>query len=671
MPRRARSRARSTTGRAGMPSDILRAALDAVITIDASGTITYWNSAAETTFGWPASEALGRDLADLIIPPDLRGAHVRGLEHFLTTGDGPILNRRVEFPALRRDGRVFPAELAVVPVRRGRTWTFTAFVRDVSERKQTEDALRGSEERYRALIEQSGDGIWRFELEESIPTDLPADEQIARFYRRAYLAECNEAAARMHGLPAARELVGSPPDTWLPRSDPKNVDLFRAFVAKGYRLADVESREPDVGGRPRVFLNNLLGMLDNGRLVRVWGTQRDITDQRHLEAQLRQAQKMEAVGRLAGGIAHDFNNILTAITGYTQMLLEDLAPHDPRREDLQEIRAAADRASSLTRQLLAYSRRQMLQPRVLDLNTVARAMESLLRRLIGEDVRLRVMAAEPLGAVRADPGQIEQVIVNLAVNARDAMPHGGELIIETADVELDHVYAHDHIPVIPGRYVMLAVSDTGIGMTPEVKAHIFEPFFTTKGIGKGTGLGLATVYGIVKQSEGYIWVYSEVGIGTTFKIYLPQVSPVDVPARPEPQPEISLEGRETVLLVEDEDAVRAVAKSALRRLGYTVLDAAGGRQALDLASRHSGSIHLLLTDVVMPDLSGPELARELTTAQPAVRVLFVSGYTDDAIVQHGVLDQGSAFLQKPFTPASLARKVREVLDDPRMHPEST
>jgi PAS domain S-box-containing protein len=647
-----------------VPSDILRTALDAVITIDSLGKITFWNAAAEATFGWSAAEALGRDLAELIIPQDLRGGHRRGLERFLTTGDGSILNRRVEFPALRKGGDVFPAEIAVVPVRRGRTWTFTAFVRDISERKQTEDALRGSEERYRALIEQSGDGIYRFELEEPIPTDLPADEQIEWFYRGAYLAECNEAAARMHGLPAPRELLGSPPDTLLPRSDPKNVDMFRSFIAAGYRLADVESRDPEGGVGRRVFLNNLLGMVADGRLVRVWGTLRDITEQRQLEAQLRQAQKMEAVGRLAGGIAHDFNNILTAITGYTQMLLDDLAPRDPRREELQEIRAAADRASSLTRQLLAYSRRQLLQPRVLNLNSVVHAMESLLRRLIGEDIRLRVTAAEPLGAVRADPGQIEQVIVNLAVNARDAMPHGGELIIETADVELDQVYAQDHIPVLPGRYIMLAVSDTGTGMTPEVKAHIFEPFFTTKGVGKGTGLGLATVYGIVKQSDGYIWVYSEVGIGTTFKIYLPRVDQGGAAARPEPQAEGLMEGRETVLLVEDEDAVRAVTRTLLRRLGYTVLDAAGARQALDLATRHAGSIHLLLTDVVLPEFSGPELAREITEAQPSVRVLFVSGYTDDAITQHGVLEPGSPFLQKPFTPTSLARKIRDVLDRP-------
>ena len=622
--------------------------------------ITYWNQGAEATFGWSAAEALGKDLAELVIPQDFRGDHLRGLERFLGTGDGPILNRRVEFPALRKGGRVFPVELAVVPVRQGRTWSFTAFVRDLTERKQAEDALRGSEQRYRALIEQSGDGIWRFELEEPIPTDLPPDEQIERFYRRAYLAECNDATARMHGLPAARELVGSPPDTLLPRSDPKNVDRFRAFVANGYRLADVESREPDVAGRPRVFLNNLLGMLDNGRLVRVWGTQRDITEQRHLEAQLRQAQKMEAVGRLAGGVAHDFNNILTAILGYASILSGKLEADSPLRDGLEEIRKAGERAASLTQQLLAFSRKQTVAPKIMDLNVLVAGVDKMLRRLIGEDIDLISLTDPDLGRIKADPGQIEQVIMNLAVNARDAMPQGGKLTIETKNVTLDETYAREHLGVVPGMYAMLGVSDTGVGMDAAVRSRIFEPFFTTKERGKGTGFGLSTVYGIVKQCGGNIWVYSEPGKGTTFRIYFPRAEGTGVSQLTH---EAAIEGgHETILLVEDEDSVRRLARVTLEGRGYAVIEARSGDEALSVAGAHEGKIHLMVSDGVMPGIGVRELVARMRSRRPEMKVLLMSGYTDEAIVRHGILEAGTAFMQKPFTPNSLSLKVREVLD---------
>jgi PAS domain S-box-containing protein len=391
---------------------------------------------------------------------------------------------------------------------------------------------------------------------------------------------------------------------------------------------------------------------------------RDVTEQRRLQTQLVQSQKMEAVGRLAGGIAHDFNNLLTVITTSCDLLLEDLGASDPKREDVEQVRKAADGAAALTRQLLAFSRQQVLAPVIVNLGDVVYGVEKMLRRVIGEDVDLVTVLDRDAGSVKADVGQLEQVLMNLAVNARDAMPTGGKLTIETSNIEHDPDYAREQEAAAVRRFVMLAVSDTGTGMDEATKAKIFEPFFTTKEVGKGTGLGLATVYGIVKQSGGFIWVYSEPGLGTTFKIYLPQVDAVAEGGTAGAAPATVLRGTETVLLVEDAAAVRAVARQALARQGYTVLEAPNGTEALQIAASHPGPIHLLLTDVVMPGLSGRQLSDQLVRLRPDTRVLYTSGYTDDAVVRHGVLESGIAYLQKPFTADGLARKVREVLDRP-------
>jgi len=400
--------------------------------------------------------------------------------------------------------------------------------------------------------------------------------------------------------------------------------------------------------------------LENSRLYQQ--TQRAYEELSQTQEQLTQARKMEAVGRLAGGIAHDFNNLLTVLIGRSQLLLRRLGAEDPVRADIELMEHTADRAADLTRQLLAFSRKQVLQPSVLDLNVVVANLAEMLRRLIGEDIAL-VTALDPaLSHVKADPGQIEQIVMNLAANARDAMSKGGRLTLETNNAELDAAYARRHVEVRPGPYVMLAVSDTGLGMSPETLTHIFEPFFTTKGPGQGTGLGLATVYGIVKQSDGHIWVYSEPGRGTTFKIYLPRVEEAVDPSvarwrLPEPA-----RGHETILLVEDELAVRDLARDVLRAYGYTVLEAQDGREALLISERYFGPIHLMLTDVVMPEMSGRELASQLAPLRPTMPVIYMSGYTDAAVVHHGVLDPGTTFLQKPFTPDALARKLRQVLD---------
>ncbi len=372
---------------------------------------------------------------------------------------------------------------------------------------------------------------------------------------------------------------------------------------------------------------------------------------------------MEAIGRLAGGIAHDFNNLLTVIKGYSQLSLLGFKEGDPLRGNLEEIKNAADKAADLTHQLLAFSRRQILELRVLDLNTLLQNLDKMLRRVIGEDIELVTILAEDLGRVKIDPGQIEQMIMNLAVNARDAMPYGGKLTIETANQELDEEYARVHVAVTPDRYVMLSVSDTGIGMTPEVRERVFEPFFTTKEKGKGTGLGLSTVYGIVKQSGGNIWVYSELGKGTTFKIYLPRVDePLEERRVGREVKEGLPRGNETILLVEDDEEVRKLAVQVLVNQGYKVLEAPQGLDAFLICAEHDDPIHLLLTDVVMPKMSGRELAETLISLRPKIKVLYMSGYTDNAIVHHGILGEGMNYLQKPFSVKELSRKVREVLD---------
>ena len=398
----------------------------------------------------------------------------------------------------------------------------------------------------------------------------------------------------------------------------------------------------------------------------VFSAVRDVTERKQLEMQFRHAQKMEAVGRLAGGVAHDFNNLLSVILGYGDLLLESVPPTDPARPRIVEIRKATERAISLTRQLLAFSRQQVLESRVLNLNTVVTDMDSMLRRLIGEDIALVSKMHPLLGQVKADPGQIEQIMMNLAVNARDAMPGGGKLTIETANVELDDSYVRSHTAVRPGAYVMLAVSDTGQGMDKETQARIFEPFFTTKEKGKGTGLGLSTVFGIVKQSGGDIWVYSEPGRGTTFKIYLPRIEEAAEVARAEASPAIHVTGTETILLAEDEAGVRNLLRELLERQGYEVLEAKDGATAIELAGQHTGPIHLLLTDVVMPGMGGRELAEKVTALRKDVKVIYLSGYTDNAIVHHGVLESDLHFLQKPFTAMALGQKIRQVLDEGKL-----
>jgi PAS domain S-box-containing protein len=538
------------------------------------------------------------------------------------------------------------------------------------ERKRTETALRMSEARFARLANSGIVGIVFADLHGNVFDANDAYLAIVGFSRE------DLAAGRINW----NELV---PPEWRHDTDravteiratgatpPREQELFRKDgrrvpVLMGAALLD----DPEIVGfvidrtRQKRAERAEAKRAEEARLEHA-GRERAEEALRRSEEQLRHAQKMEAVGRLAGGVAHDFNNVLSIILSYAEVLMENFRAGDPIRADLDEIRKVALRASGLTRQLLLFSRQQVTTPKVVDLNDIVVNMEKMLNRVLGEDIDLAFRLEQALGRIRVDPGHIEQVVMNLAVNARDAMPRGGKLTIETTNVVLDESYAESHLPMAPGTYVMLAVTDTGAGMESAVKARIFEPFFTTKARGKGTGLGLSTVFGIVQQAGGGIWVYSEVDIGTTFKIYLPLVhAAVDV-TRPSAAP-TKLEGDETVLLVEDEEQVRAVVLAVLRRYGYRVLPAADTHDAIALCDRHPGPIDLLLTDVVMPQMSGPELAKLVAGSRPNMKILYMSGYTDDSIARHGVIDTSVAYLQKPFTPVSLATKVREALEDGR------
>jgi len=604
------------------------------------------NAAAMRLYGYTRNEFLGMKVSDLRLEGD--GHFVKATVDIMGDAEaaGTVRHRR-------KNGPTFFAEYdSRVILFGGRRARFTV-ITDVTARRDVEEmrALLA------AVVQSSNDAIVSKRLDGTITS-------------------WNGAAERLFGF-SAEEAIGQPIALVIP---PDRVDEERKLVeliGTGQHVEHYETIRRRKGGTDVAVSISLAPIRDvSGRVVGASKTARDLTVQRQAESalrsaeeQLRQSQKMEAVGRLAGGIAHDFNNVLSVVLSYSEMILSDLAPNNPMRGDLDEICKAALRAADLTRQLLMFSRQQVVAPKVLDLNELVSGMDKMVTRIVGEDVDLVSTAGPRLGHVLADASNVEQIIMNLVVNARDAMPTGGKLTIETANVELGGDYARQHLGVTPGPHVMLAVSDTGIGMDPATQARIFEPFFTTKEMGKGTGLGLSTVFGIAQQSGGSVWVYSEPGAGTTFKVYFPRVE-ADVDAESPPLAPALLRGSETILLVEDQEQVRVVAYDILKRYGYRVLVAQNAGEALLLSEKHAGTIDLLLTDVVMPQMSGSQLATRLALTRPTMKVLFMSGYTDDSVVRHGVLASGMAFLQKPFTPESLTRKLREVLQSTAPPPSS-
>ena len=623
---------------------------DGYYEVDLPGNLTFFNDSLCRMLGYTRDEMMGMGNKQYTDEENRKKLYEAFNEVYRTGKPA----KGFDWQVFTKDGRKLFGEVSVSLIRdsKGLPIGFRGIARDITERKQAEEALRAEKQKFERLLENAPFGL------------IVIDQQGIFKYVNSKFVELF--GYDVNEIPNGRE--------WFRKAYPDS-DYRHHVIETWIQDTNISAPGENV---PRIFtatckdgtkkiIRFITVNLGTGEYLMscedITLVQRAEEEKAVLAEQLRQSQKMEAIGRLAGGIAHDFNNLLTVIRGYNQLSLLELKPDDKLRQNIEEVTRATQRASDLTHHLLAFSRRQIMEMKVLNLNTLLKDLDKMLHRVIGEDIQLTYLLSDELGKIKVDPGQMEQVILNLAVNARDAMPSGGKLTIETSNAELDETYAHTHIGTKPGHYVMMSVSDTGMGMTPEVRERAFDPFFTTKEKGKGTGLGLSTCYGIVKQSGGNIWAYSESGRGTTIKIYLPRVDgSLEEPEEPGEAAEI-LKGTETILAVEDEIEVRKLVAQVLLSQGYTVMEASNGKDALNVAQENTGrKIDLLLTDVVMPGMSGRELAEALGLRHPKMKVLYMSGYTDNAIVHHGVLEEGVNYIQKPFTLDTLARKVREVLD---------
>ncbi len=651
---RARAQAQKTQAEAALAASerrfrsLVQNSSDLVTILAPDGTILYASDSAQRIVGYSPGELVGTSLLSY-----LGGDDARTVQRLLQTGNGKSDSAGpVEFSLRRSDGT--PVWLEAVGTNLLNDATIRGIVlnaRDVSERKRADRALRESEERYRDLFDHASDLVC-----------MAAPDGSLLYVNQAW----------KHGTGYGEDEIGRMQllDLIHPDSRAFYTEVLQR-VLTGDRLDHVELIFMPKAGSPITVEGNLSCTFKDGQPAVVRGIYRDVTERKRVEEHLRRAERMQAAGKLAGGVAHEVNNMMTGVIGFSEFLLRSLEEGDARRSDVEEIIKAGTRAADVTRQLLAFTRQQFLQPQVLDVNTVVGDMEKMLRRSLGEGHVLDLQLSSEAGKLRADRGQLEQVLINLVINARDSLTGHGRVTVETGMMVWDEIYAQRHggVDLPLGRYVMLAVSDTGCGMDADVQGRIFEPFFTTKPVGQGTGLGLSTVYGIVKQSGGYVWVYSELGQGSVFKIYLPVAEPT-LPGelKPEP-PRMPVRGSETILIIEDEDMVRNLACRGLKDQGYSVLEACNGIQALQYIREHPGAIDLVISDVVMPEMGGRELGQLLAQQEPGLPVLYMSGYTGDDVMHRGLLDPGAPFQQKPFTPVGLATKVRWMLDrHPRRPP---
>ena len=641
-----------------LSSDLLETLPDAVIAVDRTGTIVQLNSQTEDLFGYKRDELIGQKV-EMLVPDSYRSAHQSHRRSFAEAPKTRRMGANLDLYGKRRNGSEFPVEISLSPVSTDKGMFVLSAIRDISDRKRiAEELRRANEELHRRTTEQLGE--YRTRLVSIIDS---SEDAIYGKDLNGIITSWNRGAEHIYGY-TPDEIVGKHISILAPSDRKDEIPEILTRIAAGETINHFESMRVAKDGKALDVSISISPLRDaKGKIIGASAIARDITAQKRAEGQLHQAQKMEAIGRLAGGVAHDFNNILGIVSACAEFLRDRVDPSAGAAQYIDNIKKATERGSSLTRQLLTFSRSSSIKPRILDLNERLRDVSKLLRPLMGDDVEILIVSKSPAAVVEADPGQLDQIVVNLAVNARDAMPRGGKFILETRSERFDEDFAGQNQNMPAGKYVLLAVSDTGNGMDEATVARIFEPFFTTKETGKGTGLGLATVYGIVKQSAGHILVYSEPGHGTTFKIYLPSADEkIGIESKPEVEKVSPQRHGTTILLVQDDDIMRGLTGQLLREHGYTVIDADDGKAALEWMESHPGSIDLLLTDVVMRRMSGPELVERLRPAHPDLKVVFMSGYTGELIAEREVLSRGITLLEKPFPRTALLNTIHKTLE---------
>jgi PAS domain S-box-containing protein len=656
-----RGKAKSSPGANEKLADIvlspsfLDAVPDAIAAVDQTGRIVQVNSQTEHLFGYRHEELIGQNV-ELLVPERYRHQHQGHRDHYTAHPKVRRMGAGLDLYGRRKNGSEFPVEISLSPVATPHGILVLSAIRDVSDRKRTEEELRRA---HQELAKRTDQQLWEYQNRLALIVDSSEDAIVGKDLD-GFVTHWNKGAEHIYGY-TAEEMVGRPISLLVPKDQPHELSGIMQKIRRGENVEHYESIRVTKDGRHLNMSISVSPIRDSaGKIVGASTIARNITAQKRAEDQLRQAQKMEAIGRLAGGVAHDFNNILGIITACTELLRDRSEPK--AGPYIENIKKAAERGASLTRQLLAFSRKQVVQPRVLDLNERLKETSKLLRPLMGDDVEIVIHLKSVAALIEIDPGQLDQILLNLAVNSRDAMPHGGKLILETSAVEFDPAFAAQHPPMMAGKYALLAISDTGIGMDEATVSRIFEPFFTTKELGKGTGLGLATVYGIVRQSGGYIWVYSEPGRGTTFRMYFPSAGE-KVGLEPEAEAEAVLPKRHgtSILLVEDDEFMRSLTKQTLEEHGYSVVEAKDGTSALDIVTSNHTTIDLMLTDVVMRGMSGPELSVRLRRSHPDLKIVYMSGYAGELIAQHDILQPGITLLEKPFTRATLLTTIHSVL----------